>query len=103
MDGIDTYLGLILLAVVTGLLIWQLAMHVTRSRRRSVPHMIRHAKRVIRERGIEHRRPRIEIHGPGHALIRWTEDGQERAILLTWHHMLDGEHRHPDHEENNDR
>lgn len=89
-DGIDTEMAVAMLAVAVGLLIYGLAVKWTQSRGHSVKHIARYARRIIRERGIQHHRPLIEISDdPGHAVIRWTEDGGDHAILLTWHHTLD--------------
>lgn len=84
--------ALILAALLTA---WAAVAVSVRNRRHSVGHLRRVARKEIRKRGLEQYQPTIQIMPDrGHVLILWEQDGTQRAILLTFHHMLDHvEHR----------
>lgn len=92
-NGLDTEIAFALLALAVAVGAWGIAAHLVRRRGRTIMARYRYARRVIAKRGIAHHRPDVEIDPDGdHAVIRWSEEGQERAILLRWHHVLDSEH-----------
>lgn len=89
-DGIDTQVALALLGLAVLLSLWAGVAHLVHRRGRSVSGIYRYAKKIIRERGLDRHRPTVEVTpDQGHAVIRWTEDGRDHAILLTWHHAFD--------------
>ena len=92
--------GAIILAVV--LVIWAAIATYVQSRGHRERPIRRYCQRVIRARGLARYRPTVTIAAAKHhALIEWTEDGQDRAIILTWHHALDTDyHDQHYHEEN---
>ena len=92
--------GAIILAVV--LVIWAAIATYVQSRGHRERPIRRYCQQVIRARGLAQYRPTVTIAAAKHhALIEWTEDGQDRAIILTWHHALDTDyHDQHDHEEN---
>lgn len=92
-EGIDTQFAFALLGLAVLLALWAGVAHLVHRRGRSVSGIYRYAKKIIRERGLARHRPTVEVTPDrGHAVIRWTEDGTERGIILTWHHVLDSEH-----------
>lgn len=89
-DGLDTEFALAAIILALVLVIWAAAATYVQSRGRRERPIRRYCQQVIRARGIAHHRPTIAIAAEHHhALIEWTEDGQDRAIILTWHHALD--------------
>lgn len=95
-DGnMDREIAAAMIILALALVVWAITASIVRARGRSVPGMVRRAKRVVKERDIERFHPTLRIYPDrAHALIEWTEDGHQRAILLTWHHVLDNEHSH---------
>lgn len=105
-NGLDTEFAVGAIILALALTLWAAAAAYVQSRGHRERPLRRYCQRVIRQRGLAQYRPTVTIiAAEHHAIIEWTEDGQPRAILLTWHHMLDHDHgtdtadQH-DHEEN---
>lgn len=101
-DGLDTEFALAAIILALALTAWAAAAAYVQSRGHRERPLRRYCQRVIRARGIAQYRPTVTIVAEHHhALIEWTEDGRDHAIVLTWHHALDHDtdDQH-DHEEN---
>lgn len=101
-DGLDTEFALAAILLAIALTAWAAAAAYVQSRGRRERPIRRYCQQVIRARGLAQYRPTVTIAAAKHhALIEWTEDGQDHAIVLTWHHALDTDHHDQhDHEEN---
>lgn len=101
-DGLDTEFAVAALILALAITAWAAVAAYVQSRGHRERPMRRYCQRVIRARGIGRYRPTVRIIPEHHhALIEWTEGGQARAIVLTWHHALDtDQHDQHDHEEN---
>lgn len=89
-EGIDVEFALAAFAVCILLVLWAVFSYVVQRQGRSERAIRRHANRVIRERDLAQFRPVVVVTpDEGHAVIHWREDEADRAILLTWHHVLD--------------
>lgn len=101
-DGLDTEFALAAVLLALALTAWAAAAAYVQSRGHRERPLRRYCQRVIRERGLARYHPTVTIVAEKHhALIEWTEEGQERGILLTWHHALDHDTDDlHDHEEN---
>lgn len=97
----DTQFAVASILLAVTIVIWAAVATYVQSRGHRERPIRRYCQRVIRERGLAQYRPTVTIAAAKHhALIEWTEDGQDHAIVLTWHHALDTDHAHHDHEEN---
>ena len=96
-DGLDTEFAVAAIILALALTAWAVAAAYVQSRGHRERPLRRYCQRVIRERGLAQYRPTVTIFAEKHhALIEWTEEGQPRGIMLTWHHALDTDHAHHD-------
>ena len=98
----DTQFAFAAIFLALALTVWAGVAAYVQSRGHRERPIRRYCQQVIRARGLARYRPTVTIAAAKHhALIEWTEDGQDHAIVLTWHHALDTDHHDQhDHEEN---